>query len=105
MAPLFASFDQSAEIVGVVYALIDWRVDFGEILQDDAAGIMIDLEYSCAGGGPDQVRKLKLNDLGHPIEIDRGKPYGSCLTLSAMITNYNLLYTNHNSQGKCVSAN
>ncbi|KAL3911622.1 MAG: hypothetical protein SGILL_007209 [Bacillariaceae sp.] len=48
--PIFSSFDTSiADIVGVVLAVVDWDVYFSDVLEDEAMGVIMDLEYSCPG--------------------------------------------------------
>jgi hypothetical protein len=48
LEPIFEGFDPaSAQIVGVAIVFIEWRDLFSGLLEDEAAGMILDLEYSC----------------------------------------------------------
>ena len=48
LVPLFSNYvASSAEVSGVVVAVIDWTSLLSGLLEDEAAGMLVDLEYSC----------------------------------------------------------
>ncbi|KAL3918421.1 MAG: hypothetical protein SGILL_004243 [Bacillariaceae sp.] len=50
--PIFETFKaETAAIVGVAVAVVNWQSYFSDVLEDEALGMLLDLEYSCGGDG------------------------------------------------------
>ena len=45
--PVFADFGDDAAIVGIVFAVVDWKKFFTGMLEDEASGMVIDLDNTC----------------------------------------------------------
>ncbi|KAG7366873.1 adenylate/guanylate cyclase [Nitzschia inconspicua] len=76
LEPIFSSFDTAkADILGIALAVIHWDDYFTGILESDAKGVIMDLEYSC-----------KDSQVSDPYEYEVSDEEGDVLFLGYNVT-------------------
>lgn len=47
LEPVFAAYNEQGPVIGIVFSFVDWQVFLSGILEDEAEGMVIDLENTC----------------------------------------------------------